>query len=391
MTTDQTHEHDPQGDAPIAEPLRPADVRPTAAPAVTAGPSDGVAFSQRVNGPSKLRAGVVAGAAVALAVGAVATSFAASPAPSSIPTTTSASILAPAAAVLPGIDDEAAGFDHGRFGGPGGFREITVGAISGSDVTLKTDDGWTRTIAVNNSVALTRGGQTITLADLAIGDAVRFSQTRNDDGTYTVTGIAVVVPSVSGTVSDVTASGFKVTTRDGSVWTITTDGSTTYRVGAVDGTSAAVVDGARVRVEGESSGDNGLKALGVQVAAERTIGTVTAKTSSTITIATHDGTTVTVNVDGDTKYIVNGDEAAGLADITLDMVVGVQGTTASDGSIAADAVVAGRGGLGLGKGPGGDGMRGDGMRGKGRGGFGGHSPFGDDGAVTPGASPTTGS
>lgn len=391
MSTDQTHEHDPQGDAPIAEPLRPADVEaPTAVSPVPA-PSDGVAFSQRVNGPSKLRAGVVAGAAVALAVGAVATSFAASPAPSSVTTTTGASILAPAAAVLPGIDDEAAGFDHGRFGGPGGFREITVGAISGSDVTLRTDDGWTRTIAVTDSVALTKGGQTIALSDLAVGDAVRFSQTRNDDGTVTVTAILVVVPSVGGTVSDVTASGFKVTTRDGSVWTITTDGSTTYQLGAVDGTRAAVVDGARVRVEGASTGDNALKALGVHVAVEHTVGVVTAKTASIITITTRAGTSVTVNVDGETEYIVNGDEAADLADITVDMVVAVQGTTASDGSIAADAVVAGRGGLGIGKGLGGDGMRGDGMRGMGRGGFGGHGPFGDDGAVTPSASPTTGS
>lgn len=392
MTTN--HDHDIPGDSPIAEPLRPADVRGATPAAPPAGPADGVAFSQRVIGPSKLRASVVAGAAVALAVGAVATSFAASPAPSAVTTTSGTSILAPAAAILPGIDDEAAGFDHGRFGGPGGFGEITVGAISGSNVTLKTDDGWTRTIAVTDSVALTKGGQTIALSDLAVGDAVRFSQTRNDDGTYTVTGIAVVVPSVAGTASDVTASGFKVTTRDGSIWTITSDGSTTYRVGAVDGTSSSVVAGATVRVEGESTGDNALRALGVQVAAERTIGTVTAKTASTITIATHDGTTVTVNVDGDTKYIVNGDAAADLADITVDMVVGVQGTTASDGSIAGDAVVAGRGGFGLGKGLDGDGMPGmggDGFGGPGGGGFGGHGQNDDDDAVSPSASPTTGS
>ena len=49
---------------------------------------------------------------------------------------------------------------------------------------------------------------------------------RNADGTYTVDRIAVVVPSVRGTVSDVTSSGFKVTTRDGSVWTIAVNGST---------------------------------------------------------------------------------------------------------------------------------------------------------------------
>ncbi|MEO6207960.1 MAG: DUF5666 domain-containing protein [Candidatus Limnocylindrales bacterium] len=255
--------------------------------------------------------------------------------------------MAPAA-ILPAIDDDAAGFDHGRLGGPGGFRDITVGAISGANLTLKTDDGWSRTIAVTSGIELTKGGQTIAVSDLAVGDSVRFSQTRDDDGTYTVSAIAVVVPSVAGTVSDASASGFKVTSRDGSVWTITTDGSTTYRRGAVVGTSADVVNGATVRVEGESTGDNALKALSVQAEAEHTVGTVTAKTATTISITTRDGTAVTVNVDGDTTYIVNGVETASLADITVAMIVGVQGTSATDGSIAADAVIGGPKGFGRG-------------------------------------------
>ena len=107
-------------------------------------------------------------------------------------------------------------------------------------MTLTTDDGWTRTIAVTDSVALTKGGQTIALSDLAVGDQVRIEQTHNADGTYTVTGLAVVVPSVRGTVSDVTSSGFKVTTRDGSMWTIAVDGSTEVQFGNVDGIMADV-------------------------------------------------------------------------------------------------------------------------------------------------------
>lgn len=342
--------------------------------------------------------GMVAGAAVALAIGAVATSLAAS---SGAPTG-GASVVTPAmapAAVLPAIDDEAAGFDHGRFGGPGGLRDITVSAISGSNVTLKTDDGWSRTIAVTSSIELTKGGQTIALTDVAVGDSVRFRQSRNDDGTYTITAIAVVVPSIAGTVSDASASGFKVTNRDGSVWTITTDGSTAYRRGAVIGSSADVVNGATVRVEGESTGDNALKALSVQAAAEHTIGTVTAKTATTIAITTRDGTAVTVNVDGDTTYIVSGDETATIADVTVDMIVGVQGTTGTDGSIAADAVVAGPKGFGRGM-PGldGGGPGGFGGPGFGRGGHGGPGGFGGPGSgdldvndAAPSASPSTSS
>jgi len=382
-------------------------VRPIAEPVAEEASAGLVTFSHRTSGPSRLRIGMVAGAAVALAVGAVATSLAASPAPSLVSPTGGAAILAPAA-ILPAIDDEAAGFDHGRLRGPGGFRDITVGAISGSNVTLKTDDGWSRTIAVSSSIALTKGGQTIALSDIAVGDSVRFAQTRNDDGTFTITAIAVVVPSVAGTVSDVSASGFKVTNRDGSVWSITTDGSTAYRRGAVVGSSADVVNGATVRVEGESTGDNALKALSVQAAAEHTIGTVTAKTATTIAITTRDGTAVTVNVDGDTTYIVNGDETATIADVTVDMIVGVQGTTGTDGSIAADAVVAGPKGFGRGMpgldggGPGGPGSGGGfGEPGFGRGGHGGLGGPGGPGGpgsgdldvnnAAPSASPSTSS
>lgn len=367
------NEHDRTTQDPITDPLTDP-LPPAFFPA-----ADAASFSQRTARPSRLRLGAVAGAAVALAVGAVATSFAASPAtsPAAVTTSPGTGRIAPGAA-LPATDGGAASLDHGRSGGPGGFRDITVGAISGNNITLKTDDGWSRTIAVTSTVALTKGGQTIALGDIAVRDQVRFSQTLNADGTYAVKAIAVVVPSVAGTVSNVGATSFKVRTRDGSVWTITTDGATTYRLGAVDGTRANVTNGSTVRVEGTSSGDNALSALGVRVAAGRIVGSVTAKTASTITITTRDGTSVAVKVDGSTTYLVAGKDPAALADITVDMVVGVQGTTNSDGSIDATAVVAGGRVGGHGRLPG---MMGDGP-GMGRGRFDG--PGGSGGPAGPG-------
>ena len=322
-----------------------------------------VAFTGRTGTPSKLRAGVVAGAAVALAVGAVATSFAASPAPSA---GTNSGITTPAVPfagnggiTLPGGAFEQRGpggfGDHGGFG-PGAFRDITIAAIDGSSLSLETADGWTRTIDVTSSVELTKGGQTITVADLAVGDSIRIAQTRNDDGTYTVTAIAVVVPSVSGVVSDVTSSGFKVTARDGSVWTIAVNGSTEYHYGTGDGSLADVEAGGNVRVLGDANGDNALTALSVQVAGDHAVGTVTAKTADTITLKLRDGSSLTVHVDADTVYRVPGNEAATLSDVTVDMVVGVDGRARADGSIDAATVGAGfKGHDGHGFGPGGPG------------------------------------
>lgn len=351
--TDDRHETGQRPDAdpptwtaPALEPVRREPITAAAAPSATA--TDVVADPIRTAGPSKLRVGVVAGAAMALAVGAVATSMAASPAPS----TSGATANVPAAvapAIEPIVDEDAGDLDRH---GPGGFNDITISAISGSNITLKTDDGWTRTIAITSSVELTKGGQPIAVSDLKVGDQVRFQQTRNDDGTYTVTAVAVVVPTISGTIKDVTSSGFTVTTRDGSVWTVATSGDTTYSYGSGSGTKADVVAGARVRVQGESSGDNKLDALSVRVDAEHAFGTVTAKTSDTITIKGRDGTTTTVHVDGDTTYRVAGVENADLGDIAVDMVVVVEGRARSDGSIDADAVGAGRMGRGDGAGPG---------------------------------------
>jgi len=351
-----------------------APLASTAAASTAGSASDAVAFTGRTGTPSKLRAGVVAGAAVALAVGAVATSFAASPAPSA---GTNSGITTPAAPfagnggiTLPGGAFEQRGpggfGDHGGFG-PGGFRDITIAAINGSSLSLETADGWTRTIEVTSSVELTKGGQTITVADLAVGDSIRFAQTRNDDGTYTVTAIAVIVPSVSGVVSDVTSSGFKVTARDGSVWTITVDGSTEYHFGTGDGSLSDVKAGEGVRVLGEANGDNALTALSVQVAGDHAVGTVTAKTADTITLKVRDGSSVTIHVDADTTYRVPGNDAAALSDITVDMVVGVDGRARADGSIDAATVGAG--------------FKGNDGHGFGRGGH------GDDKATDPNATP----
>ena len=340
---------------------------------------DPIAFERKISRPGALRVGLVASAALALIVGAAATSLAASPHPAA--SAAPAATTAPGSGVAPvegdlgwggmaGILGAFAG--PGELGGPGdggpgdlgrrghgGLHDITIASIDGANVSLKTDDGWSRTIAITSTTTLKKGSQTIALSDLEAGDQVHFAQTRNGDGTYTVTALAVVVPSIAGTVSDLTSSGFKITARDGSVWTITTDDATVYRFGSAAGSASDLKDGGLARVHGESAGDNALNATTVQVAGDGAIGTVTAKSSDTITLKTQDGSSLTVHVDGDTVYHVKGKHAATLANITVDMIVSVHGRDRADGSIDASTVAAGRHGA---KG--------------GRGRFGGHGPRG---------------
>lgn len=335
-------------------------------------PVEGAAFGGSTGAPSRRRIGLVLGGAAVLMVAAAATSLAATDA-SRAPT--AGTPLTVAGAPAAGGLTEA---DFGRFGGRG-FREISIESVSGNELTLKTADGWRRTITITGSVELTKGGQTITVGDLKVGDQVRFSQTRDADGTYTVTALAVVVPTIAGTASDITSTGFKVTTRDGSVWTVVVDGSTTYGYGQGSGSLSDVKAGGRVRVAGTVTADNQMTATNVRVAGDRVVGQVTAKTGDTITIQKRDGSSVTVHVDGDTTYRVAGVAAADLGDVAVDMAIGVSGRARADGSIDADAVVAGNAG-GFGRG-GFDDFRG------GFDGFHGPRGFGGPGAVPDPAQP----
>lgn len=340
----------PRIEPTLSPPGEPAQGTPALQP-------DDITSRSRTGGLSRLRIGIVSGAAVALAVGAVATGFAASPLPVPVASTGSATTsawIAPAA--LDGIAvDEPDGFDHGGLGGRGGFRDISISAISGSSLSLATTDGWTRTVAVTDAVALTKGGQPIALSDLAVGDEIRLLQNRAADGTVTVTVIVVVVPSVAGTASEFSSSGFKVTGRDGAVWTIALTGDTAYRHGAADGTAADIANGDKVLVQGTSTGDNALTATSVTVPGDRAMGTVTATTSSSITITDRSGASVTIHVGADTAYRAAGTATATLADIAVGDVIGVSGRARSDASIDAAVVMEGRGGRGEGPGFGGRG------------------------------------
>ncbi len=98
-------------------------------------------------------------------------------------------------------------------------RRSRVSAIAAPVISLTTDDGWTRDVDTTG-VTITRNGQTITLADVHVGDDIRLGQTRNADGTWTVTQLEVLLAVVQGTVASVGTDSFTVTEADGSVVTV---------------------------------------------------------------------------------------------------------------------------------------------------------------------------
>jgi hypothetical protein len=231
-----------------------------------------VEFHEEVNGrgsrPTALRVGIVAGTALLFVVGVVA-AMGASPSP----TVTGAD---PAASAAPGSSADpgtiSKGDRHGwaRLGmrgdlGRGGFHDITITAISGSDISLRTDDGWTRTITATSSTTISKGGAAITVGDLAVGDEIRFAQDRGTDGTYTVTAIVVVLPTVAGEVTAIDGNTLTLTLRGGTTATVHVDADTTFRVNGAAGSLSDIKVGSIVVAEGTQRADGSLDAATVRI------------------------------------------------------------------------------------------------------------------------------
>jgi len=236
------------------------------------------------------------------------------------------------------------GFADGRgFKGPG-FGPITITAIDGSNLSLKTDDGWTRTITVGSTTSLLKAGQKISLGDLSVGDTIRFRETRASDGSYSIDEIDVVLPQVAGTVTAVTGDGFTLNSRDGTSWAIAVNGSTSYRLGSKGtGAKSDVKVGSEVFVEGTRGTGNSLTAAAVHILLPHIAGQVTARTGSTLTIRQFDGTMAKVRVSSGTTFRVQGVSDPNVSDITVGMTIVVEGTRNADGSVDASTVLAGRG------------------------------------------------
>jgi hypothetical protein len=296
-----------------------------------------------------LRIGVVIGSLVVL-VASAAVTIGASPGASADPSSAAAT-ASPKTGTdkvkLPGWPLDRLG--PGSMVGPfvGGFgkgglsigRAITITKIDGADVSLKTDDGWTRTIAVTSTTQIRIGSQPGTLSDLKVGDTVSLNETKNADGTYTITLIVVRVPTIAGTVTDVTSSGFTVKLRDGSSKTVTVSGSTDFLVGTAKSSKADLSVGSQVQVEG--SDGTSFAARVVHIVPDVRVGKVTATTSSSITIELRDGKTTVIHVDAATTYRVQGATTAKLSDVTVGMYISAQGISRADGSLDATTVAAG--------------------------------------------------
>lgn len=291
---------------------------------------------------------------------------------------------------------DGARFDRGMRGGMGGGMggrmrgdigsAISITAIDGSKLALKTENGWTRTIDATGAT-VTKDGATVALSTLKVGDRIVFRETRNADGTYTITAIEVIQPAVAGTVASISGSTVTVTQGDGSTSKVVLTGSTTYQLAGQAATKDAVVAGAQIVARGTLATDGALTATSVDVSPAMAAGTVKEKSASSLTLTTRDGSTVVVKVTSSTSYLVDGITSPGLADVKVGDVVMATGSRNADGSLSATVVRSHAAGQFGGPGNGfGDGFGRGGMRG----GHGWGFPGDLDASPAPSTAPTGG-
>lgn len=289
----------------------------------------------------RLRIGVILALCLILAVPVV-VALAASPDPGSSTGASATTDATVAPAATPGTKAAPLATDKPKVtrpkldGGPG-RGGITITAIEGSNLALRTADGWTRTITVTSATTIRKGGQAIKLADLKVGDQIRFAQKRNDDGTYSVTAIQVPTPVTSGEVTAIAGNTLTLKHKNGKTQTVTLDATTQYKIGDAAGAKSDVKVGSRVTIQGTTSG-NSFTALTVHVQPTIVAGAVTAKTGSSMTLKQRDGSSIVVHVSADTKYRVRGTKTAGLADIAIGDMASASGMVRSDGSLDATVV-----------------------------------------------------
>lgn len=232
----------------------------------------GPSFSSRLPSANPIRLAIVVGVAIVLALSAAIT-MAASPSPQA----TGGAAPQPAGSAAPIQRGPTTGGAFGRgfgpmgglpafggFGGAGAFGGVTVTAIDGSSLSLKTADGWTRTISVSSSTRITRAGKTVDLSTIKVGDTIALRESKAKDGSFTIDAITVVLPRVFGQVTATTASTITVKQFDGSSLTIHVGSGTAFRIqGVTSATVSSVKVGMTISAEGTKATDGSFDALSV--------------------------------------------------------------------------------------------------------------------------------
>ncbi len=239
---------------------------------------------------------------------------------------------------------------RGGEGGPGGLQG-TITSINGSTITLKRDNVVNIIGTVNSTTTYTQAGKTINLSDLKTGELVQLHETRNTDGSFTITSVAVVLSHAGGTVSAVSADSLTITHQDNSTQKVNLTSATTYMDLGKTISLADIKNGIMVEAQGMLNADGSLNAEVINVRHDQLGGVVTAISGNTITVQgggrgdhakdaqpgavnpapSTTATTRTITISDSTTFLQAG-QSAKLSNIVVGARIEAAGTLSTDGN-----------------------------------------------------------
>lgn len=203
-----------------------------------------------------------------------------------------------------------------------------VTAVTPTSVTVQSRNGTSTTYTLTSTTTYSAGNASTTISSLVVGDRVQIGTASG--APTTATSVTIELAELFGTVSSVNGNSINITDYQGFTRNIIVGNATTYTQGGAAGTLSDVTVGSKILAQGTvDANGTSLDALLVEIGtAGQTgfiYGSVTAVTSTSLTVLAKDGTSTTFSYTTSTDVKALGDPAAAvtLSDLAVGEHVGV--------------------------------------------------------------------
>jgi hypothetical protein len=215
---------------------------------------------------------------------------------------------------------------------------LTVTSLNGMTINAKLRGGAAVTIATTSATTFSEAGSTVALSAVQPNEHILVQGTR-DRATHTVQAkkIVIVVPTMTGVVTNVAGSTITLTGRNAVQHTINIGGSAKIMQAGQSATTQAIAVGSIVTVQGTTAADGTFTVLRIVIRLPHFAGTIASVSGTSFTLHTRLGKTITINAAPSATYVVRQPGAAPTATTTVpSLTVGervrVVGTLSADGT-----------------------------------------------------------
>jgi len=215
---------------------------------------------------------------------------------------------------------------------------LTVTSISGATIAAKARNGAAFTITTTTATTFTEAGSPVTLTAVQPNEHIRVLGARNQAAkTVQANQIVIVLPSVTGVVTNVTGATLTLTGRDAVEHTISIGSGAKIEQAGQTATAQAITVGSVITAQGTIGADGSFSVLRVMIRLPQLTGAITAVSGGSFTLHTARGKTVTISPAPSAVYVTRLRGAAPTSTTTAPTFtvgerVRVEGSLSTDGA-----------------------------------------------------------